>query len=947
MKKLLLSIFFYGAAFAQIQDIPGTEAVGVSRQKIVNNFNYLNAGKASAAIGSILPSNCAYNPAGPVLLYINTSGPTLNACVATNTWAQLVGGGESASWGQIVGTLTNQADLVAALAQKAALVHGHAESDITGLIAALAAKENIANKGQPNGYAPLDTSGKVPSTNLPASSAANWGMITGNLGDQADLGAALTGKEPANANIQQHIASTSNPHATTKSQVGLGSVTNDSQLKIASNLGDLGNVPTARTNLGLGGAAILNLGTITGTVAAGDHLHDARYSAIGHPHAAGEITSGLFNIARLAGSGTCDSTTVLYGDQVCRTPPGSSGGEANTASNQGTTGVGVFKSKLGVDLGFYKLNPSSTRISISLDGSSDHINFDVVETQISHQNLAGAGTNTHAQIDAHLTATNNPHGTTCDQVGAPCMASTYNNPAWLTGLAWNKLSSVPSTFTPGTHAVSHTSGQPDAITIAESQVMNLNTDLAAKVPSTRQVNGHALSADVTVSKSDIGLGSVTNDAQLKIASNLSDVNSASSARTNLGLGGAAVLSVGTATGTVAAGDHTHTALHTPNTDSSTTSMTYQLDSGNSGPKVKNNGGVLEVRNAADTGYADLKVNSVTTTGTGPSTETAQADPGSAPATLGQCNTWVSTATSGYKVWCNGQAIPWVPEIASNKSTNTSLGTSDTLYPTQNAVKWYVDNHSSNMIYPALGIPQSTGSAWGSSLVLDTDSGLAANSDTRIASQKALKAYVDSHPGNGTIGSHTGSLTFASINDGACGTATMTWAGLAAGTALEADWTNAPAGTAGVVWASANTVNARLCNLSGAALSTPSFLLTASGFTAPSIQTLVAVVPNTSNGTLSAANLQRTVLTNDGASAQINLTLGAATCTVGQQITAFVTDAYSIKLIPYTGDQVMILTNAANHSLTSDSVAGSFVSLSCFKSGKWYPTGMNGAWTDTN
>lgn len=38
---------------------------------------------------------------------------------------------------------------------------------------------------------------------------------------------------------------------------------------------------------------------------------------------------------------------------------------------------------------------------------------------------------------------------------------------------------------------------------------------STKVPTTTTVNGHALSANVTVSKSDVGLGSVTNDAQLK------------------------------------------------------------------------------------------------------------------------------------------------------------------------------------------------------------------------------------------------------------------------------------------------------------------------------------------------------------------------------------------------------------------------------------------------
>lgn len=60
------------------------------------------------------------------------------------------------------------------------------------------------------------------------STTHDWGNITGTLSDQTDLQAALDAKEPANANIQSHIASTSNPHSVTKSQVGLGNVDNTS-----------------------------------------------------------------------------------------------------------------------------------------------------------------------------------------------------------------------------------------------------------------------------------------------------------------------------------------------------------------------------------------------------------------------------------------------------------------------------------------------------------------------------------------------------------------------------------------------------------------------------------------------------------------------------------------------------------------------------------------------
>jgi len=53
------------------------------------------------------------------------------------------------------------------------------------------------------------------------------------------------------------------------------STTDTTKLAIASNLSDLNNAGTARTNLGLGGAATLNVGTTSGTVAAGD---DSRFS---------------------------------------------------------------------------------------------------------------------------------------------------------------------------------------------------------------------------------------------------------------------------------------------------------------------------------------------------------------------------------------------------------------------------------------------------------------------------------------------------------------------------------------------------------------------------------------------------------------------------------------------------------------------------------------------
>lgn len=81
--------------------------------------------------------------------------------------------------------------------------------------------------------------------------------------------------------------------------------------------------------------------------------------------------------------------------------------------------------------------------------------------------------------------------------------------------------------------------------------------------------------------------------------------------------------VGNAANTLAAGNDSR--LHTQNTDTGTTATSFQVDSGNGGPRVKNESASLAIRNSADNAYADLIVRNITVQGTTTTVNTETVD----------------------------------------------------------------------------------------------------------------------------------------------------------------------------------------------------------------------------------------------------------------------------------------------------------------------------------
>lgn len=93
----------------------------------------------------------------------------------------------------------------------------------------------------------------------------------------------------------------------------------DGKLSKTANLFDLGNINTARSNLGLGGAAVLNVGTNAGTVAAGD---DSRITgALQTGATAGGDLTGTFPAPQVAATHLASPLPIAQGGTGAATQP--------------------------------------------------------------------------------------------------------------------------------------------------------------------------------------------------------------------------------------------------------------------------------------------------------------------------------------------------------------------------------------------------------------------------------------------------------------------------------------------------------------------------------------------------------------------------------------------------------------------------------------------------
>ena len=344
-------------------------------------------------------------------------------------------------------------------------------------------------------------------------------------------------------------------------------------LNPASNLSDVASVATARTNLGLGGAAQLNIGTAAGTVAAGD---DARII--------GALSNAAFNA--YVASASCSSLQTMYWNSVsstfaCQNIPAASGAAAGYLS---AADYSSFAAKQNA-LGYVPLDPSNNLSDI---GS--------VVTTRTNLGLGGAATLNVGIIAGTVAAGNDSRITGAVQVTTipSCAAGEYlsfNGTVWSCNVDQNSAPPVTSVagrtgavvlsntdisglggaavLNVGTTAATVAAGNDSRITGAvqvaavpscavnqylsyNGTVWSCNADQDTVLgAATSTTSGYLTAADwVTFNAKQNALGYTP----LNAASNLSDVANPATARANLSLGGASTLNVGTAAGTVAAGD---------------------------------------------------------------------------------------------------------------------------------------------------------------------------------------------------------------------------------------------------------------------------------------------------------------------------------------------------------------------------------------------------------
>lgn len=160
------------------------------------------------------------------------------------------------------------------------------------------------------------------------------------------------------------------------------------------------------------------------------------------------------------------------------------------------------------------ITSGNNRITAVYNDAGNTLVITLVESNIVHQNISGVGSNTHAQIDSHISNTSNPHSTTASQVGA------YTSGQVDTLLSSKYDSSNPNGYETPSQLNSRDTANRTRGNHTGSQLSSTISDFAASVLSS-VLTGFSVGANAAITAADSVLSAFG-----KIQGQINAINSA-------------------------------------------------------------------------------------------------------------------------------------------------------------------------------------------------------------------------------------------------------------------------------------------------------------------------------------------------------------------------------------------------------------------------------------